>query len=109
MFDELTTLICNGNRDLVPPSHSQNVVGCKWVLHIKRNSDGTISKYKARLVTNGFHQWLGVDFHDAFSPVVKPTTIRLILTLALSPGWPLHQLDVNNAFLHGTLSEEVFT
>ena len=90
---------------LPPP---QNIVSCKWVFRIKRNPDGSISKYKAHLVAKGFHQHPGIDFHDIFSLVVKPTTICLILSLALSHGWPLRQLDVNNVFLYGTLSEVVY-
>lgn len=66
------------------PSSSQNIVGCKWVFCIKRHPDGSISKYKARLVAKGFHQRPGIDFQNTFSLVVKPTTIRLILTLVLS-------------------------
>lgn len=106
MSNELTVLLQNRTSELIPPS--QNVVGCKWVFRIKKHPNGSISKYKARLVAKGFHQRPSIDFHDTFSPVVKPTTIRLILSLALSNDWPLRQLDVNNAFLHGTLSEEVF-
>lgn len=85
------------------PSSSQNIVGCKWVFCIKRHPDGSISKYKARLVAKGFHRRPGIDFQNTFSLVVKPTTIRLILTLVLSHGWPLRQLYVNNVFLPGTL------
>lgn len=102
-------LRCNKiNENIVPPSSSHNIAGCKWVFRLKRNPDGCISKYKARLVAKGFHQRPGLDFHDTFSPVVKPTTIRVILSIALSCGWPLRQLDVNNTFLHGTLSKEVY-
>ena len=108
MFDEITTLIRNGTWALVPPSSSQNVVECKCVFQLKHHPDGSISKYKVCLVAKGFHQRPGLDFHETFNPVVKPITIRLILTLALSNGWPLCQLDVNNVFLCGTLIEDVF-
>lgn len=62
---------------------------------------------KARLVAKDFHQRPGVDFHETFSPVIKPSTVRLIIFLALACGWSLWQLDINNAFLHGHLQEEV--
>uniref|UniRef100_A0A2N9GX62 Reverse transcriptase Ty1/copia-type domain-containing protein n=1 Tax=Fagus sylvatica TaxID=28930 RepID=A0A2N9GX62_FAGSY len=107
MAVELNALVRNGTWDLVPPQSHHNVVGYKWVFRIKRNPNGTIARYKARLVAKGFHQRPGVDYHDTFSPAVKPTTIHLVLCLALNQGWNIRQLDVNNAFLHGSLSEEV--
>jgi hypothetical protein len=84
-----------------------NLVGCKWVYKIKRNADGLVSRYKARLVAKGFHQQAGIDYDEMFSPVVKPTTVRIILTLAAQFNWPLRQLDISNAFLHGFLKEDV--
>lgn len=73
--------------------------GSKWVFRIKCLPDGSIDKYKARLVAKGFHQRPRIDFHDTFSPVIKNSTIRIILGTALAQDWPMMQLDVNNAFL----------
>ena len=80
----------------------------KWIWTHKRRADGTLECYKARWVLRGFTQRPGVDYDETFSPVVKPATVRTVLSLALSRSWPVHQLDVKNAFLHGTLSETVY-
>uniref|UniRef100_A0A2N9FIB4 Uncharacterized protein n=1 Tax=Fagus sylvatica TaxID=28930 RepID=A0A2N9FIB4_FAGSY len=108
MDEEFSTLQRQHTWSLVPPPIGKNIVGCKWVFKLKRNSDGSISRYKARLVAKGFHQQYGIDFEETFSPVVKPPTVRLILALAVTYNWPLRQLDVRNAFLHGVLKEEVY-
>ena len=80
----------------------------KWIFRQKFNADGSFDRYKARWVLRGFTQRPGVDYDETFSPVVKPATVRAVLSLALSQQWPIHQLDVKNAFLHGTLSETVY-
>uniref|UniRef100_A0A2N9G595 Integrase catalytic domain-containing protein n=1 Tax=Fagus sylvatica TaxID=28930 RepID=A0A2N9G595_FAGSY len=108
MQEEFAALQQQGTWSLVLPPPHKNVVGCKWVYKLKHNSNGTIARYKARLVAKGFHQQQGVDYAETFSPVIKPPTVRLILSLAVSHNWPLQQLDVKNAFLHGTLKEEVY-
>ncbi|GJX51713.1 ribonuclease H-like domain-containing protein [Tanacetum coccineum] len=85
-----------------------NMVHSMWLFKHKFHVDGTLSRYKARLVANGSSVQLGVNFNETFSSVVKPVTIRMVLSLAVSRHWPIHQLDVKNAFLNGDLSETVY-
>lgn len=108
MAEEFTALQHNHTWTLVPPPPQCNPIGCKWVYRVKLRADGTLERYKARLVAKGFHQQEGIDFHETFSPVVKHVTIRTIISIAYSNGWPLRQLDVKNAFLHGNLIEDIY-
>ncbi|KAM1010062.1 hypothetical protein TB1_044704 [Malus domestica] len=108
MEEELAALKTQHTWSLVSLPHNKNLVGCKWVFKLKRHADGTISRYKARLVAKGFNQEEGIDYGKTFSPVVKPTTVRMVIALAAHFGWSLRQLDVKNAFLHGILNEEVY-
>lgn len=105
MKDEYNALLVNETWSLVDIPSDKKVIGCKWVFKIKRNSDGSVARYKARLVAQGFHQQADLDYTETFSPVVKPTTIRVLFTLGLANGWCLRQVDINNAFLHGLLTE----
>ncbi|KAG8492104.1 hypothetical protein CXB51_015700 [Gossypium anomalum] len=105
---EYDALIANSTWELCPLPPGRKVIGCKWLFKVKKNPDGTIERRKARLVTKGCSQVPGCDFKETFSPVVKPTTIQLIFSIAVSRGWCLRQVDVNNAFLNGDLSDEVF-
>ncbi|MCH81484.1 retrovirus-related Pol polyprotein from transposon TNT 1-94 [Trifolium medium] len=105
---ELSALLKNHTWDLVKlPSHKK-AIGCKWVFKLKLHADGTVERHKARLVAKGFTQTEGIDYIDTFSPVVKMTTVRTFMAIAASQNWPLYQLDVNTAFLHGDLHEEVY-
>nr|GEW28438.1 ribonuclease H-like domain-containing protein [Tanacetum cinerariifolium] len=105
MFDKYNALIKNKTWTSVPRPEGANIVHYIWLFRHKFLADGTLSRYKARLVANGSTQVEGVDVDETFSLVVKPGTIRTVLSLTISQHWPVHQLDVKNAFLHGDLAE----
>lgn len=107
MQEEFTALLKNKAWHLVEPKNNINIIDCKWVYKIKKKADGTIDRYKARLVAKGFHQYR-IDYEDRFSPVVKIATVRLVLSIDVIRVWYLRQLDIQNAFLHGILEEEVY-
>ncbi|KAK1628215.1 hypothetical protein QYE76_002530 [Lolium multiflorum] len=108
MDDEYRALSLNHTWRLVDPPPGRHIVGCKWVFKQKQKPDGSIDQYKTSLVAKGFTQRHGIDYTDTFSPVVKRTTVRLILSIAMSRGWVLQQVDVQNAFLQGDIQEEVY-
>jgi len=108
MQAEYDALIANNTWTLVPRPPGVNLVTGKWIFRHKLHTDGSLDRYKARWVLRGFTQRPGIDYDETFSPVVKPATIRVVLSMALSQDWPIHQLDVKNAFLHGTLTETVY-
>jgi hypothetical protein len=108
MEEDYGALISNGTWELVPRPQGSNVVTGKWVFMHKLRADGTLDHYKAHWVLRGFTQRPGVEYDEIFSPVVKPFTVRTMLTTAVSCDWPIQQLDMKNAFLYGTLSEIVF-
>ncbi|XP_020259706.1 uncharacterized protein LOC109836255 [Asparagus officinalis] len=108
MSDEYSALIKNGTWVLVPRPLDVNITRCMWLFKHKFKSNGELERYKARLVVNGRSQQVGIDCTETFSPVVKPATIRTVLSLALSRDWSIYQLDVKNAFLNGHLNETVY-
>lgn len=108
MKSEIQALEQNNTWDLVHLPPNKNVVGSKWIFQIKYRYDGTLERYKARLVAKGFTQEEGLDYFETFSPATKLTTIRVLLTVASDRNWFIQQLDVNKAFLHGDLNEEVY-
>lgn len=108
MEEELQALDENNTWTVVKLPEGKKPVGCKWVYKIKFRSDGSIERHKARLVAKGFTQTYGVDYKETFAPVAKMNTIRVLLSIAVNYDWPLYQMDVKNAFLHGDLKEEVY-
>ncbi|KAJ0435793.1 putative RNA-directed DNA polymerase [Helianthus annuus] len=108
MNSEMEALHRNNTWTLVDLPHGRKAIGCKWIYKIKYKANGEIERYKARLVAKGYSQQEGIDFDETFSPVVKMVTVRCIINLAVENGWSLHQLDINNAFLYGNISEDVY-
>jgi hypothetical protein len=108
MEEEYAILLANQTWDLVPCPPGTNVVTGKWLFRHKLTSDSSLDCYKARWVLRGFTQRLGLDYDETFSTVIKFATVRTVLSLAHYRDWAIHQLDVKNAFLHGTLTEIVY-
>lgn len=108
MLEEFQALQSNGTWTLCPRPKHRHIISNKWVYRIKQHPDGSVDRFKARLVARGFEQQCGIDYTETYSPVIKPSTIRVLLSLAVQFDWSIRQLDVSNAFLHGSVVEEVF-
>jgi hypothetical protein len=108
MKEEYDALISNNTWDLVPHPVGSNIITVKWIFKHKFNFDNTLERYKARWVLRGFTQRPGIDYDKTFNPVVKPATAHTVFSLTVSRSWHVHQLDVKNMLLHGTLSEIVY-
>lgn len=108
MIDEIHGQLKHRTWDLVPPNGAQNLVTCKWIFTVKYRAEGFVERYKARLVARGFNQKYGLDCSETFGAVIRLITIRLVLDVAVKKNWRIHQLDINNVFLHGTLEDEVY-
>ena len=108
MRSEIDALEDNGTWTVETLPPGKKAIGCKWVFRLKFKADGTLERYKARLVVLGNNQVEGIDFKETFAPVIKMTTVRTFLEVAAAKDWPVHQMDVHNAFLHGDLDEEVY-
>ena len=105
MDRKLATLEKAGTWSTVPRPPNKNVVGSKWVFRIKRKADGSVEKYKARLVACGFTQVYGVDYFNTFLPVAKLASFRTILAIAACNDWEIESFDFNGAYLNGELNE----
>ena len=106
--NELKSLEAFSTFKVVTLTPGKRPVGCKYVFKIKYKPDGTIEKYKVRLVAQGFLQQEGIDYNEIFAPIVDSTSISLLLAIANHENWEMEQMDVVTAFLHGRLEEEVY-
>ncbi len=94
-----------GTRHLVVLSKDKKAIWCKWVYKVKHNADGSMNRYKTRLVAKGHAQTYSINFEETYSPVAKMIIVRAIIVMVAVKGWSLHQMDVKNVFLHGDLHE----
>lgn len=101
-------LLENNTWTLVSRPKDCKVLKCKWIFRIKRNQDGSINKYKARLVARGDQQKEGIDFDEVFAPVARLETIRILLAISVIRGMHVHQLDVTTAYVQGELHDTVY-
>jgi hypothetical protein len=108
MAEEIAALERTGTWDLVPyPPHVRPIT-CKWAYKVKTHSDGSLERYKARLVARGFQHEQGRDYDETFAPIAHMTTIRTLLTVPSVREWSITQLDVKNVFFNGELREDVY-
>lgn len=105
---ELASMEQHNVWELVERPPDANVIGCKWVFRTKYNSDGSLDRYKARLVAQGYNQKFGVDYNEVFAPVVSYESVRCLLSLAATYDLEIHHVDIKTAFLHGDLEETIY-
>ncbi|GAK66588.1 uncharacterized protein PAN0_013c4811 [Moesziomyces antarcticus] len=98
----------NNTWTLVDPPANANIIGSRWVFKVKRKADGTVDKYKARLVAQGFAQKHGIDYDETFAPVVKLATLRLLMIISIQLEWKIYQMDVATAYLNGEVDKDLY-
>ncbi|CAM8965253.1 unnamed protein product [Rhodiola kirilowii] len=106
--DEMDSIVGNNTWILVDLPQGHKALGSKWIFRKKMKVDGTIDKFKARLVIQGFRQKFGLDYFHTYAPVARISTIRLLIALASIHNFLVHQMDVKTAFLNGDLEEEIY-
>lgn len=108
MLNYIFALEANGTWDLTTLPPGKKALASKWVYKTKFRPDGSVERHKATMVVKGCNQVKDKDYKHTFSPVAKMATVGILIVLATTRNWPLHQLDINNAFLHGYIDEEVY-
>jgi hypothetical protein len=108
MEEEIKNLTGMGTWSHATLPQGRSAIPCKWVFKRKLNADGSIDRYRARLVLKGFRQRFGIDYTDVFAPVVRMSTVRLFFSMVASHDLECHQIDIKNAFVQGDLEEEIY-
>ncbi|KAK4327573.1 hypothetical protein Pmani_001980 [Petrolisthes manimaculis] len=108
MKQEMSSIQENDVYELVELPKGSKALKCRWVFKKKILSNGSVERYKARLVAQGCSQKFGIDYDETFCPVARFESVRTVLALASQRGMMLHHMDVTTAFLNGTLMEEVY-
>ena len=108
MIEEMQAIDRSNTWELVPPLINCRPIGLKWIFKLKRNFDGDVVRYKARLVVKDYSQKHGIDYDEVFSPVVRIKLICVLLDIDAQHCWLLHHLDVKSAFLNGDVQEELY-
>ena len=106
--NEIESIMQNHTWELVDLPPGSKPLGYKWIFKRKMKADGSIDKYKARLVVKGYRQKEGLDYFDTYSPVTRITSIRMLIAIAALFNLEIHQMDVKTAFLNGDLNEEIY-
>ena len=105
---EIDSILQNHTWELVDLPHGSKPLGCKWDFKKKMKTDGTIDKYKAKLIIKGYKQQKGVEYFDSYSPVSRITSIIMMLAIASMRNLAVHQMDVKTIFINGDLEEEIY-
>ena len=108
MDSEYQLVMKNNTWQLIDLPPGKKPIGCRWIFKIKYKEDGTVDKYKARLVAQGYAQKEGIDYDETIAPIAKIKTMRMIFSLVSQFRWKVHQMDVKSAFLNRDLQEEVY-
>jgi len=106
--EEINSLYENGTWELVLLPEGRKAVGSKWMFKIKRHADGSIERYKARVVAKRYSQHPGLDYTEVFAPTFRMASLRTIIALSALKGWELHSIDISCAFLNGDLEEDIY-
>ena len=108
MKEEISAILKNKTWIVVKPQGDIKPIGVKWVFRVKKEKEGKIMRYKARLVVKGYAQKEGIDYGEVFSPVTRMESLRILIAIAAQERWELHHLDVKTAFLNGEIMEDIY-